>query len=559
VSPEAFDYVFRAAFATPGERGAPPPVYGRSIENGMTIERNVAVRMRDGVEIFADVFRPIDEGPVPPIIAWTPYGKHQNGSGIYAANPTCDVKPGQVSQYATFEAVDPLYWVPRGYAVVNVDIRGLYYSKGDATVVSPEEARDFYDTIEWAGTQSWSNGRVGLSGVSYLAVTQWRVAELNPPHLAAINPWEGWTDTYRELARHGGIPDTWFWTMNIAPAWGCSTTPVEDILAETAQHPFIDAFWESKAAKLEKVSVPAFVVACWADQGLHERGTLEGFKRIASKQKWLLIHGRKKWAHYYDPQNVELLREFFDHFLKGTSASVLQWPRVRYELRQQYFMGETRTESEWPIARTQYTKLYLDAQHRCLQSTLSTKVASANYDSMAGGPLAHRAEFELTFTEPTDLVGHMKLKLWAAAESADDMDLFVGLYKFDAHGQFVPFPFYSFFDDGPVALGWLRASHSELDPDRSTEYQPVLAHRRARKLEAGEVVPLEIEIWPSGTHFEAGSRLRLIVQGTDLQKYSKHRAFVYFRHEDTVNSGRHIVYTGGKYDSHLLVPIVPRR
>ena len=134
------------------------------------------------------------------------------------------VKEGDTSEFTAFEAPDPVFWVPSGYAVVNVDIRGTWYSEGTAHYLAPEEAQDFYDTVEWAGTQPWSNGKVGLSGVSYLAQLQWRVAELNPPHLAAINPWEGWTDSYREVATHGGIPDTHFWPT-LWNRWATQTSP----------------------------------------------------------------------------------------------------------------------------------------------------------------------------------------------------------------------------------------------------------------------------------------------------------------------------------------------
>ena len=179
MAPRAFEYRYREPYATPVDKGAPPPVYSRVVEHGMLIERNVPVAMRDGVKILIDLFRPVDAHPVPPIIAFTPYGKHQNGLATFRANPGCEVTPEMVSPYATFEGPDPLYWVPRGYAVVHADIRGTWHSGGDATFVSPENAEDFYDLIEWAGTQSWSNGKVGASGVSYLAAGQWRVAELN--------------------------------------------------------------------------------------------------------------------------------------------------------------------------------------------------------------------------------------------------------------------------------------------------------------------------------------------------------------------------------------------
>jgi putative CocE/NonD family hydrolase len=464
-----------------------------------------------------------------------------------------------LSHYATFEGADPLYWVPLGYVVVNVDARGTWYSEGTSTFLSPEEAESFYDVIEWAGVQPWSTGKVGLTGVSYLSQSQWKTAALQPPHLAAMNIWEGWSDTYREVARHGGIPDTSFWTKVVANAWGVSTHPIEDIVQETVEHPLFDEFWASKVAEFSQIVTPAFIVASWTDQGLHERGTLEGFKKIASRHKWLEIHGRKKWSYYYEPHSVARLQAFFDKFLKGMDSPVDDWPKVLLEVREKYYVGEQRGENEWPIARTRYARLHLDARSGSMRPEPVPASASCRYDALGSGPGRHRAEFEYAFAETTELTGHMKLRLYMAAESADDMDIFVGVYKFDARGEFVPMAYYTYFNDGPVALGWLRASHRELDAAASTEYQPVLRHRQALKLEPGQVVPLDIEIWPSGTLFEAGSRLRLIVQGTDLQKYSKTRHPVYTRHEDSVNHGAHVIHTGGATDSYLLIPIVAAR
>ncbi len=553
--PEGFQYRFREPLARPEARGGKPPAFRRSIESGMLAERDLAVKMLDGVEIYIDLFRPIEETPSPVLIAWGPYGKH--GHTRYSENyPTAGVKQETLSPYTAFEAPDAADWVAHGYAVINPDPRGTWHSQGTATFLSPEEARDYFDLIEWAGTQAWSNGKVGLSGVSYLTSSQWRVAALNPPHLAAINPWEGWTDTYREVARHGGIPETWFWPY-LPGRWGHSTTRIEDLLAEDREHPFFDAFWKSKAADFSTIRVPAYVVASWTDQGLHTRGTLEGFKKIASAQKWLEVHGRKKWAYYYDPESVRRQREFFDHFLKGLPPAVENWPRVRVEVREKYCVGRMQAESEWPIARTRYTKLYLNAATGKLERQPVVRKARCEYDSRGEGTGEARAQFDIMFDEPAALIGHMKLKLWASTEEGDDMDLFVAIQKFDAAGQEVPFAFWSHFEDGPVALGWLRASHRELDASQSTEYQPVLAHQREMKIRPGEIVPLEIEIWPSGTRFETGERLRLVVQGTDIPKYPK--PVMADRHEATVNRGRHILHSGGEYDSHLLIPVVPRR
>src|ERR1022692_3449917 len=323
----------------PQEVGCPPLSPRTERVDGMIIEYDTAVRMRDGIEIDADVFRPDSPEPVPPIIGWGPYGKH--GAVKYDIFPKHGVDPAWTSKYAGFEAPDPLYWTRHGYAVINVDPRGMWNSQGDATFYSSQEARDVYDFIEWAGTQPWSNGKVGMSGVSYLAITQWGAAADRPPHLAAINPWEGVSDRYRDMSYHGGIPEDNFGPMWRSKRVAYSNGMVENTVAMHADHPLFDAYWESKTPDLSKVEIPAFVVASWSDQGLHNRGTIEGYKHISSKDKWLLVHGRKKWQFYYRPDNVELLRQFFDKFLRGVDDSgVDAWPRVRLEAREQFYVGD---------------------------------------------------------------------------------------------------------------------------------------------------------------------------------------------------------------------------
>ena len=548
-----FEYRFRDPMKPPEALGAKPPQYRRVVDNGVLIEYDVPVRMRDGVKIYIDLFRPADERPgaVAPLIAWGPYGKH-NPTSYARQFPGCLVETSKLSKYTCFEAPDPMYWVPKGYAVINVDPRGTWYSEGDATFVSPEEAQDEYDLIEWAGTQPWSNGKVGLHGVSYLCFSQYGVAALNPPHLAAINPWEGWHDFYREVVRHGGIPETEFWGY-LPTRWGFSTTRIEDMKRETQEHPFFDSFWASKNADLSKIKVPAYVVASWTDQGLHTRGTLEAFGKISSPQKWLEVHGRKKWATYYAEESVRKQQAFFDHFLKGLPTEVTQWPKVRYEIREKYYTGEFRTDKAWPLPGTEYTKLYLNADGKLQRDPVASE-STVRYAALGGGGEASRAQFDIKFDRRTDLVGHMKLRLWMSADGADDMDIFVAIQKLNAAGEIVPFVVLNLFDDGPVALGWMRASRRELDPGQSTEYKPVQSHCRDQKLNPGEIVPLDIEIWPSGTRFDAGETLRVVVQGTDIYVHPK--GTVQDLHQDTVNREHHVIHAGGKYDSHLLVPVI---
>jgi predicted acyl esterase len=388
---------------------------------------------------------------------------------------------------------------------------------------------------------------VGLSGVSYLTVMQWRVAALNPPHLAAINPWEGWSDTYREVVRHGGIPDTYFWPY-IQTRWGASDHPVEDLWAETREHPFFDAFWQSKAARLEDIKVPAYVVASWSDHGLHTRGTLEGFRRMTSERKWLEIHGRKKWAHYYDPESVSRQLAFFDHFLKE-SGPAPDWAPVTYEVRKSYGAALSATAPSWPLPSTRYVRLHLDASRAGLSEAPPASESIATYDSLSE---EGRATFDFPFTRETRLVGHIRLKLQVSAE-ADDMDLFIALEKLDPNGEPVGFAHYAVFEDGPVALGWLRASHREPDDTQSTPWLPVLKHARELSLDPQAPTPVDIEILPTGTVFEAGTTLRLVIMGRDYCRYPK--PMLYARHEDTVNLGLHRIHTGGGLESWLQLPV----
>jgi putative CocE/NonD family hydrolase len=538
-------------------KGMPPaeggyPGYNPRTETteGMICEYDVTVKMRDGIKIYVDIFRPEKEGKYPVIISWSPYGKHALVKYTYF--PKCGVCDSDMSEHCTFEGPDPAYWCPNGYIIINADPRGSWNSEGDFTFHSDQEIQDCYDLIEWAGTQNWSNGKVGMTGVSYLAVTQWRVAAFNPPHLAAINPWEGVSNLYREFAFHGGIPETRFLPM-LKTHMGYSKGRVEDFVGMASQHPLLDEYWTGKTADLSKITVPAFVVASWSDQGLHTRGTLEGFKKIASKDKWLMVHGRKKWQNFY--QNAEKQRQFFDKFLKGIDSEVKYWPKITLEIRERFFWGNFRSENEWPLARTQYRQLFLNASDGKMSKSPFQKEAQVRYKVNDTTDKTKNAKFEFEFDEKTELTGYMKLKLWVQADGSDDMDLFVAIEKIDRSGDIVPFQFFGNHEDGPVALGWLRVSHRELDEEKSTPYQPVHKHQREIKLKAGEIVPIEIEIWPSSTLFERGEKLRILVQGSDIYWYPE--ATHTNGHELTVNKGEHVIYTGGKYDSHLLVPVIP--
>ena len=517
----------------------------------LTIERDVVVTMRDGVHLIANLYRPTADGPHPVIMSVTPYGKDKlpdrvsnffmRLSGIKFGNVNC-------SRITGFESPDPEYWVQQGYAVLQADARGMYKSEGHAGVLRQQEAEDYYDLIEWTASQPWCTGKVALMGVSYLCMSQWYAAALKPPHLAAIVPWEGVTDFYRELAFHGGIPETKFvsfWDMRLKRGHNRKFAMVEDFLAEREAHPLDDAFWHSKRPILENIEVPALICASWSDHGLHTRGSMEGFARISSKQKWLFTHGRKKWETFYGEEALAWQKRFLDYFLRGIDNGMGRVPRVRLEVRKAFYQQEVRSEESWPLASVHPVPLYLCAKTSRLQREPVAMKGEVQYPSLSRNG---KAVFAFRFDRETELIGSMRLKLWVSTSEGDDLDLFVVLRKLDSTGNEVFFSGFNGFEYDSVAKGWLRASHREMDPSRSTALRPWHTHTRIQKLKSGEIVPLEVEIWPSATFFEAGSTLQLSIQGRDAAHYPA------FGHRKLANRGRHTIVTGGPYDSCLTVP-----
>ena len=518
----------------------------------MIMEKDVPVKMRDGITLYVNIFRPMKPGKYPVVMSACVYGK-DSINDFFIDNFHMHGGTVKTSPFTPFESPDPGFWVPNDYIVIKAAVRGTSNSEGALHPFSQTEAQDYYELIEWAAVQDWSDGNVGLNGVSYLAMLQWYVAALNPPHLKAIIPWEGGVDLYREWAFHGGMPETMFsqfWDATLAES---GAKDMEFLTVTAKEHPFYDAYWEGKRAKCENITVPMYVGVGWASQGLHTRGTLEGFKQSPSENKWVEIHGRKEWEFYYLRETLERQKAFFDYFLKGIENDWMETPRVRYEARNRFFNGEIRYENEWPIARTQATPLYLDGTDLSLRTAPVVHEANVTYNA---DPLqTGNAVFKITFIQDTELTGNMKLKLWVSADSSDDMDLFIGIKKYDKRGKEVTLPDWDAIENGQVAMGWLRVSHRELNEDLSTPLQPWLKHERALMLKAGEIVPVEIEIQPSGTLFKAGESLGLVVQNCDIIPYTPPEFTS--RHIDTVNLGRHTIYTGGRYDSHLLVPVIP--
>jgi predicted acyl esterase len=513
--------------------------------DNMQIAWDVPIEMDDGIILRADIFRPVATEKHPVILSYGPYAKglsfqegyKGNWARLIASAP--EVLVGSSNKYQNWELVDPERWVPDGYACVRIDSRGAGRSPGTLDVWSPRETLDLYQCVEWAGTQDWSSGKVGINGISYYAMNQWTVGALCPPHLAALCIWEGSSDYYRELCRHGGILSdflrSWFPRQVASMQHGVGargarslvtgqlvagpeTLSDRELLANRADSPgeakrrkLCDAYYGARTADFSKIKVPLLSAANWGGMGLHTRGNFEGYLAAGSEQKWLEAHGDTHFTHFYSKYGEALQKRFFGHFLKGESTGWDKQPRVLLNIRHPGEKFVPRGESEWPLARTQWTKYFLhpDGLSLELQPPSAAKVLS--YETSGDGLTFRTAPMERSI----EITGPIAAKLWTSSETTD-ADIFLALRLFDPGGKEVTF-IGSNDPRVPIALGWLRASQRKLDAKRSLPYRPWHPHDEEWPLQPGQAVELDIEIWPTSIVIPPGYRLALSITGKDYE------------------------------------------
>lgn len=567
----------------------------------MQIDWDVEIPMDDGLVVRADVFRPDGEGRHPVLMSYGPYAKglaFQEGypmqwQSLVARHP--EILQGSSGRYANWETADPERWVPLGYICIRVDSRGAGRSPGVVDPFSPREVRDFHDCIEWAARQPWSNGKIGLAGVSYYAATQWLVAATRPPHLAAICPFEGFSDFYRDACRHGGILNTFLreWyprqVENVqhglgtrgrvnpntgVPISGPAELGDEALRANrvdvSALHlraeRITDSYYEGRRTDLAAIEVPVLSCGNWGGHGLHLRGNVEGYLGAGSKQKWLELHGLEHWTEFYTDYGVALQKRFFDHFLKGEDNGWDREPPLKIQVRHVDKFVE-RAEHEWPLARTEWTRLYLDAGQQALQPSPASPASRATFDGLKGQVSFSTAPFE----HDVEVTGPLAATLHVAT-TARDADLFLTVRAFAPDGK-EHLIVGAVEPNAPLAQGWLRASHRKLDARASKPYRPVHTHDLIEPLEPGQVVELQVEIWPMCFVFPKGYRLVLTVGSSDFehdlpgphpQIYGKEmRGCSVLLHDHPGDrtaerfAGETTLHTGGEHASFLLLPVIP--
>lgn len=520
-------------------------MFKSEVRDGMRIDWDVEIEMDDGLVLRADIFRPDDDAAYPSLVSYGPYAK---GLPFQVGYPSAwermaeqhpDVTAGSTNQYQNWEVVDPEKWVPHGYACVRVDSRGTGRSPGHIDHFSPRETKDFYDCIEWTAVQPWSNGKVGLSGISYYGINQWHVASLQPPSLTAMCIWEGAADWYRDMTHHGGILCT-FWanwydmqvkTVQYGRGEGGGRNPItgqlicgdevlpeEELAANRAAfgdeilaHPLDDQYHQDRSPQWDKITVPFLSAANWGGQGLHPRGNFEGYYRAASEEKWLEAHGIEHWTHFYTDYGREIQLRFFNHFLKGDASGWTDQPRVYLQIRHPGGRFEGRAEADWPIPRTDWTRYYLEPDGMRLSSEPPASSTSVSFEALGEG-LTFRSE---PLAAATEFTGPLAAKLWVSS-STEDADLFLVFRVFDPTGEEVVFQG-AIDPHTPVAQGWLRASHRKLDPDLSEPWRPYHTHDEHQPLTPGDVYELDVEIWPTSIVVPAGYTIALSVLGRDYE------------------------------------------
>ncbi|KAJ1027679.1 hypothetical protein NDA16_002018 [Ustilago loliicola] len=534
----------------------------KALEEDLIFEKNVSIRLRDGVRILTDIFRPVSDGKVPAILVWSPYGKTGRGRCSLSAVSwlNAGVLPSSLSGLEKFEGPDPARWCPQGYAIINIDPRGTYDSEGvQSPVPSRQTCLDSYDAIEWLAKQPWCSGKIGATGNSQLAMSQYFIGESQAPHLAALAPWEGLTDNYRSVVARGGVLN-----LNFAKAiFGllCGRDQLELMFDQMLQ-PCQDGLYRE-----------------------HMRDTSASPSLI--KVPLLRFHGGQEWNDYYSQQDE--LQRFFDRYLKDLPNDWEATPRVRYQLIEFAPTSNPKTlpytaAEDFPPKEMEEIKLHLGSNN-VLLPTQQDSQDSQSYDSSDPDAVA-----SFTWKPESDvgIVGLPRVRLLACNDSEDDFDVYISLRKLDKQGKVLvqycwpledlqsvasaegePVP--QSHDDIPDLstakyigpTGQIRASHRKTRAPQPGDEEdnlswpgwPFHPHDEKQPVPAGTIVELETGIWPASISIRKGEALRL-----DLTPVSKELFDLPFQLQDKITSSQKgqqtFYFGGGKYDAYLILPTV---
>ncbi|OQE22440.1 hypothetical protein PENSTE_c010G08678 [Penicillium steckii] len=579
----------RIAKPVAGENGYQPCQSGKSeilpkgwngfnakpLESDIQVDHDVEIVVRDGVRLYADVYRPANTNEkVPAVLSWSFYGKKYSALDMLPmCTWNCCVTSSDLSGLEKFEGLDPQNWCPRGYAIVSVDTRGSGHSDGLIGVMGSQDAEDGYDVVEAIAKMDWCNGNIGMAGNSALAISQWFIAAQQPPSLKAIAPWEGSGDIYREQFCRGG----WFSMSNFdlianAIVRGHENSGLEDFEEMYRRSNVSSAFWEDKRADISKVQCPVYIRGSDVSS-IHTMGSIRGWLEVPHSQKWIRWGSKQEWYELYCvPESNEELATFFDRYLKGKENGWEKTPKVRWSALQ---FGDREpiddiVLEDFPAPSTQYREFFLGENNQLSAIPLS-KQMKVSYDSEKH---ESAAEFVYTFEKSGRLIGLPKAVLYMSCEDRDDFTVFVILRKKDKNRKelmHLNFPLHatpvksiddiSESDQSSLNLhlgsvGILRASHRAIDHSKSIHPQfPFHPHKRQEKVTPGTIVKLEIGIWAMGVDFDQGESISVKIGG-QYPSIAEYKTFSGPRPKHELNRGKHTIHCSKEYPSSIILPFI---
>ncbi len=494
-------------------------------------EKNVRVPLRDGSYVVADIFRPDTAGQFPVIMSMGPYPKD---IAFKDWSPADYARQETQGEFMHWETPLPDTWVPKGYVQIRCDQRGSGASPGKLEILGRQLQTDYYDAIEWAGVQPWSNGNVGTVGDSYFAAAQWLVAALNPPHLKAILVAQGFSDIYRDAVRHGGLLsarflDLWFARRIQDYQYGAALNPSSPKLsaAELAANtvfpkdfrlllrddlPVTDPFWAERIPDLSKIKAAVFAYANNGGLGLHLNGTIDGFNRSVNAAYRQLYTGIGQDPDFmYRASDVARQQRFFDRFLKGAATDA---PDPAVEVTVRTANGPVkRTGNRYPLPSTAPRTMYLDAASRRLTSSKPSAASNASYSADYGTTTAPVRFETAPLPEDLEIVGPALLRLYVSS-SVTDADLFVAVREIRPDGTEVTVQGAQ--DPAlPVSMGWLRVSRRNTDAARTTPYKAWHTFDRKEPMAPGQLYEVDVNVWPIAWRLAKGNRLAIEIGGSE--------------------------------------------
>ncbi|KAF2500891.1 alpha/beta-hydrolase [Lophium mytilinum] len=574
-------------------------------------EQNASIELQAGEGLVrCNVYRPKSSGEhskVPVIVTYGPYGKDIPYEDFHP-NSFAEVNPEHKSAHSAWEVPDPGFWTSHGYAVVRADERGCGQSPGLLDTMSRGTSDAFVDVVEWAAAQPWSSGKVGLLGISYYGGSQWRVAARQPKGLSAIIPWEGMSDYYRDRCRQGGILSNGFikfwWDRQVvsnqyggggraARKWGPDTIegdlPEAELVSnrqdQTKDNAMFkyrdDPYYASKEYSMSDIQVPLLSVANWGGICLHLRGNVQGYTWAGSDMKYLrFITGRHDLPFYYKAE-AEVQRSFLDAFLKGDDREgwtvkgkvppvslILRQGDVGYNNAEGEQKYHRRSESEWPIARTRYSKFYLTPEKRLSQNEPNREQRKLSYQALGTLENPQTVQFETApFDADTEITGHVVAHLNVSVSPypnnktvPTDIDLFITLRYISPEGKEVHYTGTAG-DPVPLTKGWLRVSLRNTDPNHPKD-RPWLPYRHYTSKDTqpvipGEIYAVDVEIWPTNVVAEKGGKIIFEVASGDTQGCDR------FQHNDPADrsqekfDGMNHIHFGSTSPNYIVLPIIP--